>query len=62
MTNFENLKRMTQDEAAEYMRNGLCKIYGDCCKQCPMDYDSSMDGCICDVFANWLEIESEEVT
>lgn len=59
MTNFEKLKSITQDEAVEYMRNGLCRVYGNCCKNCPMN-DDDIDYCMGDTFANWLEMPVKE--
>lgn len=62
MTNFENLKSMTQDKAVKYIRYGMCKIYGDCCKICPMNYscDEESANCISDIFADWLEMSAKE--
>lgn len=57
MTNFENLKRMTQDEIVEYMERKLCKIY-EGCDGCPMYYY----GCLRDEFVEWLEMPVKETS
>lgn len=58
MTIFEKIKNMNQDEAIEYIRNGLCKLY-KLCDDCPI-YSYNLDDCTSEFLINFLEIEVQD--